>query len=210
MGKAAATQAAVAESASPIVAVITRPNLSIMEVPLVGISSLLSHNFSNKSRKEMLDKQQKKGGKVREVRDPEREFLDSLYVIDPALPIADRYGFPSAAFKNAAVSACRNLHGIPMTLARGAFHVMRDLTPIAYERLVCREDVVRVGMGAADLRYRGEFQGWSAVLKIRINLGVMSYEQLLNLLEAAGFAVGVGDWRTEKDGQFGQFEVVRG
>ena len=32
-----------------------------------------------------------------------------------------------------------------------------------------REDMVRVGMGAADLRYRGEFKEWSVILPIRFN-----------------------------------------
>jgi hypothetical protein len=30
----------------------------------------------------------------------------------------------------------------------------------------------------------------------------------MNLLNTAGFAVGVGEWRPEKDGQYGMFRVA--
>jgi hypothetical protein len=30
-------------------------------------------------------------------------------------------------------------------------------------------------------------------------------EQLLNIVNAGGFAVGIGEWRPEKDGQYGMY-----
>lgn len=216
MAKAAQAKAAAGGGSSPeaegisgVAVRIDPPALVNINVTLVGLTPLISHNFSNKSRREMLEKQQKKTAKARAVRDPEQEFLDSLYVIDPNLPVEDRYGFPCAGFKGCAVSACRNLAGIPMTLVRGAFHVMGNLVPIQYERLDMREDVIRLNGRTADLRYRGEFHGWRVTLPIRLNIGVVSAEQLLSLYETAGFAVGIGDYRPEKSGVSGMFEVAR-
>ena len=37
----------------------------------------------------------------------------------------------------------------------------------------------------------------------------LSPEQMLNLFETAGFAVGVGEWRPERDGRNGLFHVAR-
>ena len=37
---------------------------------------------------------------------------------------------------------------------------------------------------------------------VRYNQGVLSESQILNLLNTAGFAVGVGEWRPEKDGAY--------
>jgi len=71
-----------------------------------------------------------------------------------------------------------------------------------------REDMVRVGMGTADLRYRGEFADWSAKLLVRYNANVLSESQILNILNVAGFAVGVGEWRPERDGMSGMFHVA--
>ena len=37
----------------------------------------------------------------------------------------------------------------------------------------------------------------------------MNSHQILNLFNTAGFAVGVGEWRMEKDGQYGLFHVAK-
>lgn len=71
-----------------------------------------------------------------------------------------------------------------------------------------REDMVRVGMGSADIRYRGQFDSWSINLKISYNAnGQYSLEQILNIINAGGYACGIGEWRPEKDGQYGMFHV---
>lgn len=71
-----------------------------------------------------------------------------------------------------------------------------------------REDMVRVGMGSADIRYRGQFDDWSINLKISYNVnGQYSLEQILNIINAGGYACGIGEWRPEKDGQYGMFHV---
>jgi hypothetical protein len=71
-----------------------------------------------------------------------------------------------------------------------------------------REDAVKVGMGTADLRYRGEFWPWHARVLVRYNARVLSAEQILNLINHAGFGVGVGEWRPERDGLNGVFHVA--
>jgi len=71
-----------------------------------------------------------------------------------------------------------------------------------------REDTVRVGMGTADLRYRPEFKEWAVNLIIRLNTRSMTLEQLIHLFNQAGFSVGVGEWRPEKDGRNGMFHVA--
>lgn len=63
-------------------------------------------------------------------------------------------------------------------------------------------------MGTADIRYRGEFQEWSALLPIQYNAGVITKEQLANMLNMGGFAVGVGEWRPEKGGSYGMYHVA--
>jgi len=71
-----------------------------------------------------------------------------------------------------------------------------------------REDMVRIGMGTADIRYRGQFWPWFTLVQVRFNRNVLSAAQIVNLFNTAGFGVGIGEWRSEKDGQYGSFHVA--
>ncbi len=96
---------------------------------------------------------------------------------------------------------------LKMTFLRGAFHIPGELVKITGEPEP-REDMVRIGMGTADIRYRGQFDPWSTDLGVTFNSRSISYEQLANLLVTAGFSVGVGEWRPERDGSYGMWEIA--
>jgi hypothetical protein len=180
---------------------IPKPKMQIFKLPIVGVSSLICHNWSEKAKKQMRDKQMKKATSVREAKDPEQCFRDSLY------PHPDGgFGFPAIAFKKAAVDACSLLTGITKVKARAAFHVVGPLIKIEGEPTM-REDMVVVGIDTADLRYRGEFLDWSAELLIRHNPDILSVDQIVNLLMHAGFSIGIGEHRVEKNGDHGMFEI---
>jgi len=183
---------------------IPKPDHRRLKVTVIGDQPLLSHKFSERCKKAMLAKQQRRANGGKESRDPEMDFKASLYRVDGE---DGEYGFPAAAFKKAMVSACRFVDGMAMTVARGALHVMGDIIPLAYDELKMREDTVVLNGRTRDLRYRGEFRGWSAELTILYDASVVSAEQVGNLLNRAGFGVGVGDWRPEKNGSFGMFHV---
>lgn len=116
------------------------------------------------------------------------------------------FGFPTVAFKAAAVDSCSHIDGVTKVEARGAFHIDSEFVVIRGIPEM-REDMVRVGMGTADIRYRGEFKKWSTTFRLRYNANVLSDEQIINLFNTAGFAIGVGEWRPQKDGSFGMFHV---
>lgn len=181
---------------------IPRIEIQRMIIRVIGDSPLIVHKWSEKAKKEMLDKQMKVAKKGREAKDPQRDFEESMY----RLPEGG-YGFPSIAFKCAAVDACRFTDGTKMTVARGAFHVEGEFVKIDGDEPRPREDMVRVGMGTADIRYRAEFVNWSADIPVSYNKHALSKEQIVNLFNLAGFGVGVGEWRPEKNGQFGRFHV---
>ena len=180
---------------------IPRIDIQMMSITLVGDSPLISHKWSEKAKRQMLDKQTKRATGPKEAKDPQKDYEESLYQTE-----SGEYGFPAVAFKSAAVGACRFLD-MKMTEARGAFHVVGEIIPIEGTPSM-REDMVRVGMGTADIRYRGEFKQWRANLLIRYNASVLSPAQIVNLFNNAGFGVGVSEWRPEKDGSFGMFHVM--
>lgn len=193
-----------AGSAKAIVKIeLPQLDIRILDIRLVGDSSLICHKWSEKAKKQMLDKQMGIASAGKELKDPVRDYEESLY----RLPDGG-YGFPAIAFKNAAVEACTSLgKSVTKVMARQAFHVVGELVRIEGEPTM-REDMVRVGMGTADIRYRGEFVDWAATVRVRYNARVLSAEQVVNLFNTAGFAVGVGEWRSEKDGSHGLFHVA--
>ena len=97
----------------------------------------------------------------------------------------------------------QNAHLVKLTIAQGdLLRINGDPQP--------REDMVRLQGNTADIRYRGEFPKWSIDLPITYNARIVSAEQLVAMLDAGGFGTGIGEWRTEKDGQFGRFHVQGG
>lgn len=177
-------------------------------VPIVGTSSLIVHNWSDKAKRQMLDAQQGRKS-PKENRDPQADYESSLYRTD------DGYGFPVIGFKAATVGAARFFgKSVKMTELRqfmffnGVPSADRKqiLTPIEGEPTM-REDMVRVGMGT-DLRYRAEFQEWRATLQVTFVTTALSRDSVLSLIDAGGMGVGVGEWRPEKRGQNGTFALA--
>lgn len=187
--------------------------IKMFTVKLVGDSPLIVHAWSEKAKKEMLDKHMKKASKGKAAKDPFKDYVDSLYWLSekPENPTQEdvekaKFGFPSAAFKASAVSAAYR-GGITKdkVSTNSAFHIMGDMIEIIGTPEI-REDMVRIGM-TVDIRYRGEFKNWSVNLNIRYNANAISMEQIINYLNLGGFGVGLGEWRAEKGGNFGMFHV---
>jgi hypothetical protein len=98
---------------------ILRVNINRIVLELVGDSPLIVHAWSEKTKKEMLDKQMKKAKTAKEAKDPERDYEGAFYRLPNGKP-----GFPTIAFKQAAVSAGgRFSDGLKMTELRGSFFI---------------------------------------------------------------------------------------
>lgn len=186
-----------------------------------GVSPLLVHNWDDKIKQEMLDKQMGKAKtKKHDIKNPVRDFIESLYWLEgkPAEPTEEafeeaikngaRFGFPSVGLKASVVSAGYRAGVMKDKVStNGAFYIKGEFVEIKGTPHM-REDMVRVGMGTADIRFRGEFDEWEALIPIRYNAGVLTAEQIVNLFQLGGFAVGIGEWRPEKGGVHGMYEVV--
>ena len=187
-------------------------DLRLIRLKVEGTSPLIIHKFSEKSKRQMLAKMQGKASKGKEARDPAADYEGAFHRLPDGRP-----GFPLLGFKAASVTAVSSLSKeFTKVLARQAFHIQPhpvggDLYPIDYPNdcpPVMREDTVRVGMGTTDLRYRPEFKKWGCELIIQYNARAISEEQLINLINLGGFAVGLGEHRPEKDGDKGRWQVV--
>lgn len=179
-----------------------------IRVPIVGTSPLIIHRFSEKAKKQMLDAMQgKRSPKV--PKDPEAEYEAAAYKFPDG-----GYGFPVIGFKQATVSAAR-FYGkdVSMTSLRQFVFFRGDLGEDGQmlARIVgkphIREDVARVARGGTDLRYRPEWTEWSTTLDITYIKSAITRNSVISLLDAGGLGVGVGEWRPEKNGDFGTYRV---
>lgn len=214
-------KAAAPETQGPVVNIPTIRR-EMMEIEIRGLSpGYLSHRFSDKQRDAIRDKQQKKAPTTtgRQAKDPDGDFHGSIYFIgdDPGTgnEAEGRFGCPAISFKLATVAACRLIEGVSMVEARQMFFIRGcDDAPHLVEIEGCtpiiQEDVVKTPprTGAADLRYRALFQDWTATLRVEYLANCISAEQLINLINLGGFSVGIGDWRPEKSGNYGRYEIV--
>lgn len=179
--------------------------------------------------------------KKRESKNPFDDFARALYwitpmptttVVDPgteeprevvteelfeeAIENGAKFGFPANSFKMAANAAAYRMGWVPNQMAlRGSYFLNAEdggfLVEIKGDKPMLREDMVRVGLGTADIRYRPIFENWYCDMILEYNQsGAMSLSDIINCINAGGYAVGVGEWRPEKDGQFGRFhfEVI--
>lgn len=202
--------------ASPIKQ-IKLPQLQIetCRFKVVGDTPLITHAWSEKAIRMMLEKQTGEASAGREKKDPVADYQASCYVIEEAKkgkPFEDGlFGIPAIGFKNAAVTACTSLGKlITKVQARQAFHVVashRDLIAIQGSKPRMVQHMVRVGMGTSDVRFRAEFYPWFCDVMIRYNTAVLSASEIINLFNVAGFGVGLFEWRPECDGQNGMFHV---
>lgn len=167
---------------------------------------------------------------------PETLTMES---VNEAIENGAKFGFPLTGLKQSAISAAFNLHwSAKKTDLRGAFFIapqydgyyagelvnniqdrrvdiipnvfhLEPMIEIHAEEVVMREDMVRVGMGAADIRYRGQFNNWWAEFDVNYNAnGGKSVDEIASMIQAGGYVCGIGEWRPERDGQYGMFTMV--
>jgi hypothetical protein len=178
-------------------------------IPIVGISPLIVHKFSEKAQKMISDKQAGKAkNKKHDIRVPESDFEEAKH----KSPLGWD-GFPAAGFKAAMIRGCKMI-GMVMKDTQTSFFIKANCEETQLVQIFgevrMRTDMVRVGMGSADIRYRPEYVNWTAELTIEFNSGVLSLDQIYQMVKAAGYGCGVGEMRPEK-GKFnyGRFKLAQ-
>lgn len=191
-----------------------------LEVTLRGRngSRLVIHAFAEKAKQEIRDKQQKKAKKAKEERDPEAEFRAARYVDEQGRECA-----PITAIKKSIITAATAFDDLTKVGLRQALFVDSvaspgsDLVPIEKHDGTpalgsMREDAVTIGINTRGLTYRPEYREWQLRVRIEFNPRLVSREQLLALIDHAGWGVGICEGRPEKTSAlgWGRFERAQG
>ena len=179
-------------------------------------SPLVIHAFAEKAKQEIRDKQAKKAKKAKEERNPHEEFLAARYVDAQGRECA-----PITAVKKAIISAATAFDDLTKVGLRQAVFVdslvspgsslvpieLHDGSPAVGEM---REDAVTIGINTRGLSYRPEYKEWQLRVRVEFNQRLVSEEQLLALIDQAGWGVGICEGRPEKSSAFGwgRFERV--
>lgn len=172
-------------------------------------SFLVVHNFSEKAKKEIRDKQQKKAKQIKEERQPQKECDEARYLDDEG-----REGIPVCALKKAIVAAATAFDDLTKVALRQAIFVdsvvspgsplvpieLHDGSPAVGKM---REDAVTIGMNTRGLTYRPAYPEWQVRVSIEYNPRLVSQEQLLALIDQAGWGVGICEGRPERSSALG-------
>ena len=182
-------------------------NLKRMTFTVESTSPLIQHKWSEKTGRQLREKGQKTATtKNREARNPEKEAHDATH-----FTAEGKYGIPLMAFKASMIGAAHKDIGIEKTVVRkSVFFEVDDpgmIVEIDSPEPIVREDMVRIGAGSADLRYRPEFRKWKAKISCMFDNDLIAAEDILNLANRAGFGVGLLEWRPEKGGDYGRYRV---
>lgn len=179
-------------------------------------SPLVIHAFAEKAKQEIRDKQQKKAKKAKEERNPEAEFLAARYVDEVGRECA-----PITALKKSLISAATAFDDLTKVALRQAIFVDSEVAPgAAFVPIelhdgspaigVMREDAVTIGINTRGLTYRPSYAEWQLRVRIEFNPRLVSEEQLLALVDQAGWGVGICEGRPERSSAlgWGRFERV--
>lgn len=197
---------------------ISAPDFRIIQLKIRGTAPLVINRFSAKAM-EIMRATQEAGSTARSKKTREAKDFDALY--EGAKHTSDDgwEGIHAAAFRNGAISACRAC-GFKMTHAKLAFSVIADgfdrvdgaplvrLTEGVSEPWVAP---TRNATGVVDLRCRPMYRTWASQLRIRFDRGMLTEEDVVNLIARVGMQVGIGEGRPDSKASaglgFGLFEI---
>ena len=177
---------------------------------------LVIHAFAEKAKQEIRDKQSKKAKRVKEARNPQEESDAARYVDEKGRECA-----PITAIKKSIISAATAFDDLTKVAIRQSIFVDclanpgSPLVPIElYDgrpaKGVMREDAVTIGVNTRGLTYRPEYREWQLRVRIEYNSRMVSEEQLLALVDQAGWGVGICEGRPERTSAlgWGRFERI--
>lgn len=198
---------------------VPRPTMMVVEAELRGLPpGLIVNPFDQKAKAMLLASMQK--GKARLAlpdKDPEKDYeelLEALAVNGSDSEAEPLFWLDVRAFKKAMCRGAKSVDRLPMTDFRSGVFVVEDSVinqrPAAHIRGVPERYTDRVNNvgGKPDLRTRLLLPEWAYTVRFIVNTSILSVDQAVTCLVNAGVGTGVGDWRVEKDGVHGRWEVV--
>lgn len=185
--------------------VVPSLKLGTISVKIKGITPLLMDRFPDSVREQILEKQVGMTKGKKGLRDMDIEYENAFH----KLPNGD-LGFPAQGFKSAMIESTsfvgskdfskKLLKGIQIVNSEG-----NDLVPIKYKKISKLKHYPKGG----NTKISPMLEDWECELWIKYDENNISPQDLLNLLNYAGFYYGIGIWspRAKCGGKYGMYEV---
>lgn len=178
-------------------------------------SPLVIHAFAEKAKQEIRDKQQKKAKKAKEERNPEAEFLAARYVdgkgreCAPITALKKSFITAATAFDDLTKVGLRQALFVDSVASPGSPLVPIELHDGTQAVGTMREDAVTIGINTRGLTYRPEYPEWQLRIRVEYNARIVSTEQLIALIDQAGWGVGICEGRPERSSALGWGRFLR-
>lgn len=180
-----------------------------MDIPVEGVSPLLIHKFSDEAMQAIKDKHAGNVIVKNKNLTLEEKIRRCIHKMDDGT-----IGFPVSGFHKGMVECAPYLQNVSKKLVKGAVKIIGDknspLMTIKYKKMTPQEDHAPLPMVAGNITARPRFDGWNCKLHVQFNASQISAEQIVNLLNLAGFHMGLGDWRPSSPksaGSYGMYKV---
>lgn len=183
-----------------------------MDFCILGTTPLIINRMSQKAWFELLAPKGKKTAVEKQStmkHDPLKEFRDSAYTIaDDESPTL--IGGPATWFKQAMCSAALDTPGAKKAQIGRLVYIPGELVPIFGVPKVFMAITRSADMNKTpDVRTRCILPEWACRVSVTFTKPVLREQSIANLLAAAGFQSGVGDWRQQKgSASYGSFRIV--
>lgn len=178
---------------------------------LLGTSPMIMNRFSQKAWQELLFPSERRSRATMEQtlkHDPIAEFRGAIYRCrDEKAPTLVHV--PNGAFHGALAAAAIDIPGAARAKIERLTKVI-DVTvhlygvPQMFMAMVRNSDMNHT----PDVRTRPIFPEWACSIEVQYIKTVLTERTLMHLLGAAGKIVGIGDWRGQKGGPYGAFDIV--
>lgn len=178
-----------------------------IKVPIIGKTPLLMDRLPDEVKKEIVAKQSGLGkGNKKKTRDLKAETKEAIHIT-----ASGKVGFPAFGFKKGMME-CTSFVGdkqFSKKLVSGAVKIMNveeGLIPISFDK----QTVLEHNIGA-QTKFTPAFHGWSCMLDIQYDQNNISDQDIITLLNYAGFYNGIGSWRPKGggggSGEYGMYAV---
>lgn len=181
-----------------------------VEVEIRGTTPLLIHRFSESVEQESPTRRQ-----IVQKSDPREEATKVAYIAPNGSYYFNAFSIPASMGNAGANHKMRGSRKTLRFVVPSAVRVTSDVITIldgeeaAKTFEVDSRPVTIPATKGRIMRHRPRFNNWGARFTLQLDDSQLSIENAHQLLVEAGHSFGIGDFRPEKRGPFGQFRVTR-